>query len=204
MLDRQRRLVRWNKERERITGYSADELRAMRTGDHAAPEDRESVAASVERGFREGRTRREHWMLTEGFVGQSKVVRHVLGQVEQVAGTRSTVLVLGETGVGKGLIARAIHRLSPRPGRPLVKVNCASLPCGLVESELFGREKGAYTGPSPGRTGDSRWPTSRRSFWTSVAPTVVVPRGSGHHILGVVFTQHMMCIISGARRYAEP
>src|SRR5262249_22845061 len=82
----------------------------------------------------------------EGFVGESKVIRHVLGQVEQVAGTRATVLVLGETGVGKELVARAIHRLSPRNGRPLVKVNCAGLPSGLVESELFGREKGAYTG----------------------------------------------------------
>jgi formate hydrogenlyase transcriptional activator len=82
----------------------------------------------------------------EGFVGESKAIRQVLNQVEQVAGTRSTVLVLGETGVGKELVAHAIHRLSPRHGRPLVKVNCAGLPSGLVESELFGREKGAYTG----------------------------------------------------------
>jgi transcriptional regulator with GAF, ATPase, and Fis domain len=66
--------------------------------------------------------------------------------VEQVAPTRTTVLVLGETGTGKELVARRIHELSPRSDRTLVKVNCAALPSTLVESELFGREKGAYTG----------------------------------------------------------
>ena len=73
-------------------------------------------------------------------------MRKVLGQVEQVARTDSTVLLLGETGTGKELLARAIHRLSARKDRPLVTVNCASLPPTLIESELFGREKGAYTG----------------------------------------------------------
>jgi len=82
----------------------------------------------------------------EGVIGESPGIRRALAQAEQVASTRATVLVLGETGVGKELIARAIHRLSPRQGRPMVKVNCAGLPSGLVESELFGREKGAYTG----------------------------------------------------------
>jgi formate hydrogenlyase transcriptional activator len=70
----------------------------------------------------------------------------VLQQVRQVAPTDSAVLVCGETGTGKELIAEAIHSLSPRKARPLVKVNCAALPSPLVESELFGREKGAYTG----------------------------------------------------------
>jgi transcriptional regulator with GAF, ATPase, and Fis domain len=73
-------------------------------------------------------------------------MRKVLGQVEQVARTDATVLLLGETGTGKELLARAIHRLSARKDRPLVTVNCASLPPTLIESELFGREKGAYTG----------------------------------------------------------
>jgi len=82
----------------------------------------------------------------EGVVGESAAIARVLSQVEQVAGTGATVLILGETGAGKELIARAIHRLSPRQGRALVKVNCAALPSTLVESELFGREKGAYTG----------------------------------------------------------
>jgi PAS domain S-box-containing protein len=82
----------------------------------------------------------------EGIVGESPEIKHVLSQVEQVAATDATVLILGETGVGKELIARAIHRLSARQGRALVKVNCAALPATLIESELFGREKGAYTG----------------------------------------------------------
>jgi formate hydrogenlyase transcriptional activator len=79
-------------------------------------------------------------------VGQSLVMKKVLSQAEQVAGTDSTVLLLGETGTGKELLARAIHGLSLRKDRPLVTVNCASLPPTLIESELFGREKGAYTG----------------------------------------------------------
>ncbi len=70
----------------------------------------------------------------------------VLAQVEQVAPTDSTVLISGETGTGKELIARAIHALSTRKGRALVTINCASLPPTLIEAELFGREKGAYTG----------------------------------------------------------
>jgi transcriptional regulator with GAF, ATPase, and Fis domain len=79
-------------------------------------------------------------------VGHSACMRTLLHQVEQVAPTDSSVLVRGETGTGKELIAQSIHRLSPRRDRVMVKVNCAALPSGLVESELFGREKGAYTG----------------------------------------------------------
>ncbi len=79
-------------------------------------------------------------------VGQSAVIQKVLMQVEQVAGTASTVLISGETGTGKELLARAIHARSPRRDRPMVMLNCAALPATLVESELFGREKGAYTG----------------------------------------------------------
>jgi len=79
-------------------------------------------------------------------IGKSDAVRKVLLQVEQVATTDSTVLIYGETGTGKELIARAIHRLSPRRARAMIKVNCAALPAALIESELFGHEKGAYTG----------------------------------------------------------
>ncbi len=82
----------------------------------------------------------------EDIIGESKAIRDVLNQVKQVAGTGSTVLISGETGTGKELIARAIHNLSPRKNHTMVKVNCASLPPTLIESELFGREKGAYTG----------------------------------------------------------
>lgn len=79
-------------------------------------------------------------------VGSSKSLRKVLKQVEQVAKTDSTVLILGETGTGKELIARAIHNAGDRKGKPMVKVNCSSLPADLIESELFGHEKGAFTG----------------------------------------------------------
>jgi formate hydrogenlyase transcriptional activator len=79
-------------------------------------------------------------------VGDSAALRRVLKQVETVAPTGSTVLVRGESGTGKELIARALHELSPRKGRTFVKLNCAAIPTGLLESELFGHEKGAFTG----------------------------------------------------------
>jgi formate hydrogenlyase transcriptional activator len=82
----------------------------------------------------------------EGIVGQSTALRHVLQLVETVAPSDSTVLLLGETGTGKELIARAIHERSRRRNRTLVKLNCAAIPTGLLESELFGHEKGAFTG----------------------------------------------------------
>ncbi len=82
----------------------------------------------------------------EGIVGSSDAMRYVLSKAQQVAPTASTVLLLGETGAGKDIVARAIHSLSPRGERPLVKLNCAALPPSLVESELFGHERGAFTG----------------------------------------------------------
>jgi formate hydrogenlyase transcriptional activator len=79
-------------------------------------------------------------------VGESAALRRVLKEVETVAPTGSTVLIRGETGTGKELIARALHNLSPRSARTFVKLNCAAIPTGLLESELFGHEKGAFTG----------------------------------------------------------
>ena len=83
---------------------------------------------------------------SNGIIGNSPALKSVLADVDRVAPTDSTVLVLGETGTGKELIARAIHNLSTRRGRPFVKLNCAAIPFDLLESELFGHERGAFTG----------------------------------------------------------
>ena len=82
----------------------------------------------------------------EQVIGNSPALESVLEQVERVEPTDSTVLIQGETGTGKELIAHAIHNLSSRCGRPFVRLNCAAIPLDLLESELFGHEKGAFTG----------------------------------------------------------
>ena len=92
----------------------------------------------------------------EQIIGSSAALGAVLAKVDLVAPTDSTVLVLGETGTGKELIARAVHNLSRRAGRPFIKLNCAAIPFDLLESELFGHEKGAFTGASQSRPGKFR------------------------------------------------
>jgi formate hydrogenlyase transcriptional activator len=82
---------------------------------------------------------------SHNMIGQSGLFKHMLLKIQQIAPTNVTVLILGETGTGKELVARAIHEESPRKNRPMVKVNCAALPANLIESELFGHEKGAFT-----------------------------------------------------------
>src|SRR5277367_949827 len=92
------------------------------------------------------RQQRHNQRRFEQLIGNSPALEAVLREVECVAPTDSTVLIEGETGTGKELIARAIHNLSPRCGRPFIKLNCAAIPFDLLESELFGHEKGAFTG----------------------------------------------------------
>ena len=89
----------------------------------------------------------------DNIIGQSDGLKYVLYRAQQVAPADTTILILGETGTGKELIASAIHNMSPRKERPLITVNCAALPGNLIESELFGREKGAFTGADARRVG---------------------------------------------------
>jgi chemotaxis protein methyltransferase CheR len=103
--------------------------------------------------------KQEHYF--DEIIGQSDAFKYLLFKVKQVASTNSTVLILGETGTGKDLIARAVHNLSPRKDRPLVKVNCATLPSNLIESELFGHEKGAFTSADARKIG--RFEVANRS-----------------------------------------
>src|SRR2546427_1121157 len=129
--DHQRRL-------EHVISYSA----ALESAYHEIAELKDKLAQ--EKLYLEDEIRGE--MDFEGIVGQSSALRHVLQMVETVAASDSTVLLLGETGTGKELIARAIHDRSRRKDRTLVKMNCAAIPTGLLESELFGHERGAFTG----------------------------------------------------------
>ena len=115
---------------------------------YAKPVDAREVAAAIRRLL----DRRRLQQVT-GLMGESEAVREVLVQVEQMAPVSSTVLIEGESGTGKELVARAIHQLSPRRGRPFIPVNVGALPETLLESELFGHEKGAFTGAAERRLG---------------------------------------------------
>src|SRR5262249_61810845 len=91
--------------------------------------------------------------MSEEMVGLSNGLRRILAEVDKVAATDSTVLILGETGTGKELIARAIHKKSKRAAQAFITVNCAAIPPSLIASELFGHEKGAFTGAAQRRLG---------------------------------------------------
>jgi formate hydrogenlyase transcriptional activator len=100
----------------------------------------------------------------EDIVGDSAEMRRVLERVEQVATTDATVLITGETGTGKELVARAIHQRSARAREPFIKVNCAAIPETLLASELFGHERGAFTGAIERGAGASSWPIAGTMF----------------------------------------
>ena len=116
------------------------------------PLDRDRVLVTVRNALKTWQLQREVEQLRADvehryeMIGESPVMRELFAQLEKVAPTNGRVLITGESGTGKELIARAIHRLSPRAGGPFIKVNCAAIPAELIESELFGYERGAFTG----------------------------------------------------------
>ena len=126
-------------------------------GDHSetmsGDVDRVTAELNISRAYARDEDDGGREQVFEGIVGRSAALRRMLRQVEVVAPTDSGVMILGETGTGKELIARAIHNRSARRDRPFVKLNCAAIPSGLLESELFGHERGAFTGATMRKAG---------------------------------------------------
>jgi DNA-binding NtrC family response regulator len=126
------------------------------------PVDTDHLLLLIERALEQTRLRTENILLREEFskrygfpriIGESAALKRATGETQKVAATDATVLLLGESGTGKELFARAVHHLSPRRAKPFVAINCAAIPETLIENELFGHEKGAFTGASDRRLG---------------------------------------------------
>ena len=145
---------------------SIDEaVQAMKDGAHdflQKPVDTNHLLLLVDRALEQARLRtenillREEWSRRYGFpriIGESEAIRATVAEIQRVAPTEATVLLLGESGTGKELFARAVHHLSNRRDRPFVAINCAAIPETLIENELFGHERGAFTGASERRQG---------------------------------------------------
>jgi transcriptional regulator with GAF, ATPase, and Fis domain len=135
-----------------LLGVFADQAAmAIKSSSLLAEVERSRAQLAVHNEYLQAELKEERGF--EGIVGSSAALRDVLRRVRQVAPVETTVLLTGETGTGKELVARAIHEASPRKDRPLIKINCGAIPQGVVESELFGHEKGAFTGALQRRIG---------------------------------------------------
>src|SRR5215471_11550082 len=146
LYDKMQQEIGQRKDAEQALKRTADELQAA-----LAEVEQLKNRLQIENVYLQEEIKTEHNF--EEIIGRSAALKKVLRGVEQVASSDATVLIRGETGTGKELVARAIHNLSPRRERPLVKVNCGAIPANLVESELFGHEKGAFTGALQRRVG---------------------------------------------------
>ena len=140
-------------------------VKAMKTGAFyylTKPTDRETLVMAVAKAGELANEKQENLLLRtrlagklgiEGIIGQDPAFQEVMRIVHKVAPSSSTVLILGESGTGKEIVARAIHKLSPRAARPFIAINCSAIPDNLIENELFGHERGAFTGATERKTG---------------------------------------------------
>src|SRR5918998_1143708 len=165
-----------------MTAYGSidDAVQAMKDGAHdflQKPVDSNHLLLLVERALEQARLRtenillREEWSRRYGFpriLGESETLKRAVGETQRVAQTETTVLLLGESGTGKELFARAVHHLSPRRDQPFVAINCAAIPETLIESELFGHERGAFTGATERKPGKFELATGGTVFLDEV------------------------------------
>ena len=174
-----------------MTAYgSIDEaVQAMKDGAHdflQKPVDSNHLLLLVERALEQSRLRtenillREEWSRRYGFpriIGESEAIKRAVGETQRVAQTDATVLLLGESGTGKELFARAVHHLSPRRDKPFVAINCAAIPETLIENELFGHERGAFTGAGDRRQGKFELAASGTVFLDEIGELPLAVQG---------------------------
>lgn len=169
---------------------SVDEaVQAMKDGAHdflQKPVDSNHLLLLVERALEQARLRtenvllREEWARRYGFpriLGESEALKRAVGETQRVAQTEATVLLLGESGTGKELFARAVHHLSARRDKPFVAINCAAIPETLIENELFGHERGAFTGASDRRQGKFELATGGTVFLDEIGELPLAVQG---------------------------
>ena len=169
---------------------SIDEaVQAMKDGAHdflQKPVDSNHLLLLVGRALEQARLRtenvllREEWSRRYGFpriIGESEALKRSVGETQRVAQTEATVLLLGESGTGKELFARAVHHLSSRRDEPFVAINCAAIPETLIENELFGHERGAFTGASDRRQGKFELATGGTVFLDEIGELPLAVQG---------------------------